>query len=77
MERGVFPDVAVKMIEVGESTGAPEMLNSPRLYGRRLKPTSSASSLIEPALLVVMGIVIAAVVLALTCPSQLSSLAGG
>ena len=36
LERGVLPDVAVKMVEVGESTGAlQEMLNSPRGLLRR------------------------------------------
>ena len=80
-ERGVFPDVAVKMIEVGESTGAlQEMLNSlADFYDEEIETeVERFIKLIEPALLVVMGIVIAAVVLALYMPLfELSSLAGG
>ena len=80
-ERGVFPDVAVKMIEVGESTGAlQEMLNSlADFYDEEVETdVERFIKLIEPALLVVMGIVIAAVVLALYMPLfELSSLAGG
>ena len=80
-ERGVFPDVAVKMVEVGESTGAlQEMLNSlADFYDEEVETdVERFIKLIEPALLVVMGIVIAAVVLALYMPLfELSSLAGG
>jgi len=80
-ERGVFPDVAVKMIEVGESTGAlQEMLNSlADFYDEEIETeVERFIKLIEPVLLVVMGIVIAAVVLALYMPLfELSSLAGG
>jgi len=77
-ERGVFPDVAVKMVEVGESTGAlQEMLNSlADFYDEEIETEIDRFiKLIEPALLVVMGIVIAAVVLALYMPLfELSSL---
>jgi len=80
-ERGVFPDVAVKMIEVGESTGAlQEMLNSlADFYDEEIETeVERFIKMIEPALLVIMGIVIAAVVLALYMPLfELSSLAGG
>ena len=76
-----LPDVAVKMIEVGESTGAlQEMLNSlADFYDEEVETdVERFIKLIEPALLVVMGIVIAAVVLALYMPLfELSSLAGG
>jgi type IV pilus assembly protein PilC len=78
---GVFPDVAVKMIEVGESTGAlQEMLNSlADFYDEEIETeVERFIKLIEPALLVIMGIVIAAVVLALYMPLfELSSLASG
>jgi len=71
------PDVAIKMIEVGESTGAlQEMLNSlADFYDEEIDTTVSRFvTIIEPALLVVMGIVIAALVLALYMPLfQLSS----
>jgi type IV pilus assembly protein PilC len=80
-ERGVFPDVAVKMVEVGESTGAlQEMLNSlADFYDEEIETeVDRFIKLIEPALLVVMGLVIAAVVLALYMPLfELGSLASG
>jgi len=79
--RGTVPDVAIKMIEVGESTGAlQEMLNSlADFYDEEIETAVSRFvALIEPALLVIMGVVIAAVVLALYMPIfQLSSLVGG
>jgi type IV pilus assembly protein PilC len=80
-ERGVFPDVAVKMVEVGESTGAlQEMLNSlADFYDEEIETdVERFLKLIEPVLLVIMGLVIAAVVLALYMPLfQLGSLASG
>ncbi|MSO82673.1 MAG: type II secretion system F family protein [Acidobacteria bacterium] len=79
--RGVFPDVAVKMVEVGESTGAlQEMLNSMADFYDEEIETEVARfiTLIEPVILVVMGVVIAAVVLALYMPLfELSSVIGG
>ena len=69
--RGVFPDVAVKMVEVGESTGAlQEMLNSLAEFYDEEIDTEVARfiTLIEPVILVVMGAVIALVVLALYMP---------
>ncbi len=78
--RGVVPDVAVKMIEVGESTGAlQEMLNSLADFFDEEVETSVARfiTLIEPVLLIVMGAVIAVVVLALYMPVfELSSVVG-
>jgi type IV pilus assembly protein PilC len=75
--RGVFPDVAVKMVEVGESTGAlQEMLNSVADFFDEEIDTSLGRfvTLVEPVLLVVMGVVIAALLLALYLPLfQLSS----
>ncbi len=80
-ERGSFPDVAVKMVEVGESTGAlQEMLNSlADFYDEEIETeVDRFTKLIEPALLVIMGVVIAVVVLALYMPLfELSSVAGG
>jgi type IV pilus assembly protein PilC len=69
--RGVFPDVAIKMVEVGESTGAlEEMLNSlADFYDEEIETeVGRFITLIEPAILVVMGVVIAVVVLALYMP---------
>ena len=78
--RGVFPDVAVKMVEVGESTGAlQEMLNSlAEFYDEEIETeVGRFITIIEPALLIFMGIIIAGVVLALYMPLfELSSVAG-
>ncbi len=81
LERRTVPDVAIKMIEVGESTGAlQEMLNSlADFYDEEIETAVARFvTLIEPALLVIMGIVIASVVLALYMPIfQLTSVLGG
>ena len=81
LDRRTVPDVAVKMIEVGESTGAlTEMLNSLADFYDEETDTEVGRfvTLIEPALLVFMGIVIATIVLALYMPLfQLSSVVGG
>ena len=78
--RGVFPGVAIRMIEVGESTGAlQEMLNSVAdFYDEDIETTLGRFiTLIEPALLIIMGIVIAGLLLALYMPLiQLSSVVG-
>jgi type IV pilus assembly protein PilC len=75
--RRVFPEVAVKMAEVGESTGAlQEMLNTVADFFDEDISTSMERfvTIIEPVLLVIMGIVIAGLLLALYMPLfQLSS----
>jgi type IV pilus assembly protein PilC len=75
--RGVFPEVAVKMAEVGESTGAlQEMLNTVAdFYDEEISTNMERFvTLVEPVLLVVMGAVIAGLLLALYMPLfQLSS----
>ena len=75
--RGVFPEVAVKMAEVGESTGAlQEMLNTVAdFYDEEISVNLERFvTLVEPALLVFMGLVIAGLLLALYMPLfQLSS----
>ncbi len=68
---GLFPPVAVKMIEVGESTGAlQDMLNAVAdFFDEEIETTLGRfMTLIEPLLLVIMGIVIAALLLALYWP---------
>lgn len=68
---GAFPDVAVKMVEVGESTGAlQEMLNSlADFYDEEIETNLGRFvTVIEPVLLIVMGIVIAGLLLALYMP---------
>ena len=77
LERRAFPDVAIKMVEVGESTGAlQDMLNSlADFFDEEVETTLGRFvTLVEPILLVTMGLVIAALLLALYMPLfQLSS----
>jgi len=76
-ERHVFPDVAIKMTEVGEATGSlQDMLNSVAdFYDEELETNLERFvTLLEPALLIILGIVIAGLLLALYLPLfQLSS----
>ena len=78
--RHAFPEVAVKMAEVGESTGAlQDMLNTVAdFYDEEIGTTMDRFvTLVEPVLLVIMGIVIAGLLLALYMPLfQLSSVLG-
>lgn len=78
-ERGIFPDVAVKMAEVGEQTGAlQEMLNTVAdFYDEDIATTMERfETLAPPILLVLMGVVVAGLLLALYIPVfQLSSVA--
>jgi type IV pilus assembly protein PilC len=70
-DSGVFPDVAIKMVEVGESTGAlQEMLNSlADFYDEEIDTNLGRFiTIIEPALLVIMGVVIAGLLLSLYLP---------
>jgi type IV pilus assembly protein PilC len=73
-----FPHVAVEMVEVGESTGAlADMLNSVADFYDEENATTLTrfSNLIQPVLLVVMGVIIAFLLLSLYMPLfNLSSL---
>jgi type IV pilus assembly protein PilC len=67
----VFPELSIEMIEVGESTGAlPQMLNSVAEFFEEDVQTSLAAimSLIEPVILIVMGVVVVIVLIALYMP---------
>ena len=67
----VFPELAIEMIEVGESTGAlPAMLNSVAGFFEEDVDTSLAGvlSLIEPTLLIFMGVVVAVILISLYLP---------
>jgi type IV pilus assembly protein PilC len=67
----VFPDLAVEMIEVGESTGAlPAMLNSVAEFFEEDVQTAMAAgmSLIEPLILIGMALVVAFVLISLYLP---------
>ncbi|HVJ06200.1 MAG TPA: type II secretion system F family protein [Candidatus Saccharimonadales bacterium] len=70
-QTGVFPDLAVEMVEVGEATGAlPTMLSSiAEFYEEDVQSAlSAAMSLIEPAILVGMGIVVGFILISLYLP---------
>ena len=77
----VFPELAIEMIEVGESTGAlPQMLNSVAEFFEEDVQTNltAAMSLIEPAILVIMGLVVVTILIALYLPIfSLSAGTGG
>ena len=68
---GMFPPLAIDMIEVGESTGAlPAMLSSvAEFYEDDVNTKMTASlSLIEPVIMIFMGIFVAFVLVALYLP---------
>jgi type IV pilus assembly protein PilC len=70
-QTGVFPDLAVEMVEVGEATGAlPTMLSSvAEFYEEDVgSALAAAMSLIEPAILVVMGVVVGFILISLYLP---------
>ena len=70
-ETGSIPDLAVEMIEVGESTGAlPAMLTSVAEFYEEDVQTAltAAMALIEPVILIVMGIIVAFVLISLYLP---------
>src|SRR5579863_1612360 len=68
---GVFPTMASEMIAVGEQTGAlPAMLNSAAEFYEEDVATAltAALALIEPAILIVMGIVVVFILISLYLP---------
>jgi len=77
----VFPELAIEMIEVGESTGAlPQMLNSVAEFFEEDVQTNltAAMSLVEPLILVVMGVVVVMILIALYLPIlNLNPVGGG
>ncbi|MGA3159960.1 MAG: type II secretion system F family protein [Terracidiphilus sp.] len=67
----VFPDLAAEMISVGEQTGAlPQMLNSVSEFFEEDVATAltAALALIEPAILIIMGIVVVFILISLYLP---------
>jgi type IV pilus assembly protein PilC len=67
----VFPALSIEMIEVGESTGAlPGMLNSVAEFFEEDVQTAltAAMSLIEPAILIIMGVVVVVILISLYLP---------
>jgi type IV pilus assembly protein PilC len=76
----VFPELAIEMIEVGESTGAlPQMLNSVAEFFEEDVQTNltAAMSLIEPLILIMMGLVVTTILIALYLPIFSLSAGGG
>lgn len=70
-ETRFFPELAIEMIEVGESTGAlPTMLNSvAEFYEEDVQNAlSAAMQLVEPFILIFMGITVAFVLISLYLP---------
>ena len=70
-ETEFFPELAIEMVEVGESTGAlPTMLNSVAGFFEEDVQTAmtAAMQLIEPVILIFMGITVAFVLLSLYLP---------
>ena len=71
VQTGVFPDLAAEMITVGEQTGAlPQMLNSVAEFFEEDVSTALTASLalIEPAILIVMGVVVVFILISLYLP---------
>lgn len=67
----IFPSLSIDMMEVGESTGAlPQMLNSVAEFYEEDVQTRTAAvlSLIEPAIMIFMGIFVAFVLVSLYLP---------
>jgi type IV pilus assembly protein PilC len=70
-ETNIFPPLSVEMIEVGESTGAlSAMLNSVADFFEEdvQNALSAAMSLIEPAIMIFMGVVVAFILISLYLP---------
>jgi type IV pilus assembly protein PilC len=70
-EQEIFPDLAIEMLEVGESTGAlPAMLNSVAEFYEEDVQTALAASmaLIEPVILIIMAIFVGGVMISLYLP---------
>jgi type IV pilus assembly protein PilC len=70
-QQNIFPDLAVEMLEVGESTGAlPAMLNSvAEFYEEDVQTAlSAAMALIEPLILIVMAVFVGGVLISLYLP---------
>lgn len=79
-EQRMFPDLAVEMIEVGESTGAlPAMLNSvAEFYEEDVQTALGAGmALIEPVILIIMAVFVGGVLISLYLPIFTLGTTGG
>lgn len=79
-ECGVFPPMVIQMVSVGEETGALDnmLMKVADYYDREVDMTVSAlASLIEPLLIVVLGIVVGTIVICMYLPIfMMSSIVG-
>ena len=76
----VFPNLATEMITVGEQTGAlPQMLNSVAEFFEEDVATAltAALNLVEPAILIIMGVVVVFILISLYLPIFSLGQAGG
>ena len=76
----VFPSLATEMITVGEQTGAlPQMLNSVAEFFEEDVATALAAALnlVEPAILIIMGVVVVFILISLYLPIFSLGQAGG
>ncbi len=67
----IFPDLAVEMLEVGESTGAlPAMLGSVAEFYEEDVQTAlgAAMALIEPVILIIMAVFVGGILISLYLP---------
>ena len=79
-ETNIFPGLSTEMITVGEQTGAlPQMLNSVAEFFEEDVATALTASLalIEPAILIVMGVVVVFILISLYLPIFSLGQAGG
>jgi type IV pilus assembly protein PilC len=70
-QQKIFPDLALEMLEVGESTGAlPAMLNSVAEFYEEDVQTAlgAAMALIEPLILIIMAVFVGGVLISLYLP---------
>ena len=78
---GVFPLMVIRMIDVGEKTGSLDelLIKVSEFYDQQVEAmVASLTSLIEPLLILFLGVVVGGMVLALFMPIfQLSTLVGG
>lgn len=68
---GFFPNILIKMVEVGEESGSlPEVLDrTSSYYEKRVDATiTTATALLEPILIITVGVIVLGVVLALYLP---------
>ena len=70
-DSGAFTDVAIKMVEVGESTGAlQEMLNSlADFYDEEIETNLGRFiTLVEPLLMLLMGVLVGGIIIVMYLP---------